>query len=81
MKAFIRHAIAKASLFRSIKIALVVGTILALINHYGSIFHGTLTWANIFQIVLTYFVPFGVATYSAAMQAREDESKTSQRKD
>ena len=81
MKSFIKHAIAKASLYRSVKIALVVGTILALINHYDSIFNGNLTSSGIFKIVLTYFVPFGVATFSAAMQAREDESNTSQRKD
>jgi hypothetical protein len=49
----------------AIKISLLVGTILALINHGPEIFHFTLSKQDIFQILLTYLVPYGVSTYSS----------------
>ena len=49
----------------AIKISLLVGTILALINHGPKIFHFTLSKQDIFQISLTYLVPYGVSTYSS----------------
>src|SRR5439155_3887901 len=50
----------------SIKTALVVGTVLGFINHFDGITHLRLTSTEILQILLTFLVPFGVATYSAA---------------
>ncbi len=35
--------------------------------------NGALTAAVIFQILLTYLVPYGVAAYGSAMQARHIE--------
>ncbi|MEX0917442.1 MAG: nitrate/nitrite transporter NrtS [Candidatus Paceibacterota bacterium] len=70
MKLFLKHATDKICVYRSVKIALVVGTILALINHYDSLFSGTLTAVNIFQILLTYLVPYVVATLGSAIHAR-----------
>jgi hypothetical protein len=49
----------------AIKISLLVGTILALINHGPEIVHFTLSKQDIFQILLTYLVPYGVSTYSS----------------
>lgn len=68
MKQFFKYAAQKNSLKKSLKIALLVGTILALINHAGAIFDWNFNTPIIFQIVLDYFVPFGVASYSAAME-------------
>jgi len=73
MKAFLRHACDRTCVVRSIKVALVVGTVLALINHYDAIFAGALTSRGVFQILLTYLVPFGVSAYGSAMQARHLE--------
>lgn len=73
MKSFFQYATDKTCLSRSIKVALLVGTINALITQYDAAIHGTLTLTNIFQIVLTYMVPFGVATFSSVMQAKQDE--------
>ncbi len=55
------------------KVASVVGTVLAFINHYDSIFSGTLTATDIIQILVTYLVPYSVATFGAAMQAKHME--------
>ena len=75
MKSLFRYAIDKVCVYRSIKIALVVGTINALVTQYDAVFHRTLTPTNIWQIVLTYMIPFGVATISSTLQARRDELK------
>ena len=48
------------------KVSLVVGTILALINHGPAILDLSLTGGAVFQILLTYLVPYGVSTYSSA---------------
>lgn len=68
-----KHAAKKVCVYRSTKVALVVGTVLGLINHYDAIFYGTLTTTKIFQISITYLVPFSVATFGSAMQARHIE--------
>lgn len=49
----------------SLKVSLVVGTLLALINHGESILQMSLSRESVFKILLTYLVPYGVATYSA----------------
>ena len=49
----------------AIKVSLVVGTLLALINHGPAFLQGTMSKENLFQIGLTYLVPYCVSTYSA----------------
>jgi thiamine transporter ThiT len=73
MKSFLKYAIDKICLSRALKVALVVGTINGLITQYDAVFSGTFTSTNMFQIALTYVVPFGVSTFSSAMQAKHDE--------
>ena len=75
MKPLFMHAIDKVCVCRSAKIALVVGTMNALVTQYDAVFRKTLTLTNFFQIMLTYMIPFGVATISSALQARRDELK------
>ncbi len=75
MKLFFKHAFDKVTVKRSIMVGLVVGTILMLINHYDALISWSLTRTNIFQILLTYFVPYAVSTYGSAMQARYIELK------
>lgn len=48
---------------RSIKVAAVIGTLLNLINQYDAIF-GTVP-LNFLKLMLTYVVPYCVATYGA----------------
>jgi hypothetical protein len=54
----------------SIRTALVVGTVLGFINHFDGIIKLSLTSTEIFQIAITYLVPFSVATYSGARHAQ-----------
>jgi hypothetical protein len=49
----------------AIKVALVVGTVLALINHGPALLALELSRQQILQIALTYLVPYAVSTYSS----------------
>ncbi len=66
---FAKYAFEKRCVARALKVALIVGTVLALINHFDSIASGSLDAAVTFQILLTYTVPYSVSTFSSAMQA------------
>ncbi len=55
----------------ALKVALVVGTLLALINHGASLINGTLTLHSLIQILLTYLVPYCVSTYSTVAALRQ----------
>ncbi len=73
MKSFLKYATDKVCVSRALKVGLVVGSINGLITQYDAIFSGAFAFTNMFQIALTYMVPFGVSTFSSAMQARHDE--------
>jgi len=65
MSEFIKIALQPHVISTAVRVAIVVGTILALINHSSAIFSFSLNKQNIFQIFLTYLVPYGVSTYSS----------------
>ena len=50
---------------RAIKVALLVGTLLALINHGEKILSLSLTNQDYIKLVLTYLVPYAVSSWSA----------------
>lgn len=60
---------------RATRIALIVGTVLAVINHGDQMFFGGLNLSIILKIFLTYCVPYSVSTYSSVLAIREN-SKT-----
>ena len=64
-------ALKKDILIRSSKVALVVGTMLALINHGDAIITNTLTIESIIKIAVSYLVPFSVSTWST-IQAKKN---------
>jgi len=62
---FLALARSRGVVLSALKVALMVGSILALINHGGDIFTLNLTPRSVSQILLTYLVPYGVSTYSS----------------
>lgn len=56
---------------RAAKIALVVGLVLAAINHGDKMMDGSLQATDIMKILLTFFVPYSVSTYSSVLAIRE----------
>ncbi len=64
------------NLRRSIVIALVVGTVLVLINHGDHIEKEPVCEHFYLKLGLCYFVPFLVSMVSGVMSAREDRTET-----
>lgn len=60
-----------ASVRRSLLVALVIGTVLNLINRGPEIFTGH--WPVWWKAVLTYFVPFAVASYGSYAAFRSSD--------
>ena len=50
---------------RAIRVALIIGTILLVINHADEFLRGQVTALVVAKVGLTYLVPFSVSTYSA----------------
>jgi len=67
----IAYCLERATLFFSIKMALVVGTLLAVINHGQAIVTGHFSSDRLFPMLLTYCVPFSVAMYSQIQGKRQ----------
>ena len=59
----VRRAFAGPSLRRSLLVAVVVGTVLNGINQGAEILSGH--WPVWWKLILTYFVPFAVASYGS----------------
>lgn len=57
---------------RGAKVALVIGTLLIVINHWETVTSGSLP--QLWKIALTYMVPFGVSTFSSARHAMEQSA-------
>ena len=70
----LQAAFERETVVRSLKVALVVGTALNLINQGDAMLNNE--HINIFKGLLTYAVPYCVATYGAvsALQARNPSS-------
>jgi len=68
MKAWLAIAVQEPVYKRALRIMLVVGTILALINHGEALLTGEIAIKGWIQIVLTFLVPYCVSTY-ASVQA------------
>jgi hypothetical protein len=56
--------ILKKKIFLAVRISLVVGTLLGIINHYDMFLSGNYEVSRIIKIFITYLVPFSVSLYS-----------------
>ena len=62
----------------ALKVAFVVGSVLALINHGPAMMRFSLSFENICQMLLTYLVPYTVSTYSAVVATLREEQRQRQ---
>ena len=67
---FVRKDVA----FRALKIALIVGIILAGINHGDHLIKGEMTANNWIKIIITFCVPYCVSSFSSAMAIKKEQS-------
>ncbi len=65
MISFVKTALLDHVVFTAMRIALIVGTIIVLINHGATIMNNSLSVGNIIEIILTYMVPYFVSTYAS----------------
>ncbi len=63
-------------ILRGLKVAAVIGTLLTLINQGDLMLAGH--WPPLWKLLLTYAVPFGVSTYSAAQHKRHHLARRAQ---
>ena len=75
MKVWFKLAVRWDVVVRSVKIAVVVGTVLAVINHYDRILSGAWTMTMVAKIGLTYLVPYCVSTVAAVQALRGERGR------
>jgi hypothetical protein len=72
---FFSLAFSRQVLPRATRVAFIVGTILAFINHGEKILAVSLSAQDLFKILLTYLVPYGVSIWSAVRTMEATVSK------
>ncbi len=70
---FFEAAFSRYVVINAFKVALIVGSILAIINHGSAIASGDLSSGAIVKILLTYLVPYCVSTYSAVKAIQKSD--------
>ena len=71
IKSFMEIACCSAVVKRATTISLLVGVILATINHGDRLLTGDIDGTVILKILLTFCVPYLVSTYSSVLAIRE----------
>ncbi|MGA0411313.1 MAG: nitrate/nitrite transporter NrtS [Candidatus Puniceispirillales bacterium] len=59
---------------RALKMASIVGIILAAINHGDHLLLGTMTFTNWVKVLITFCVPFCVSTISSALAIKREQN-------
>jgi len=62
----------KKNIFRALLVAIVIGSLLNLINSYDIFIEGRFTGRNIIKIALTFITPFCVSLYSSTKAAKQE---------
>ena len=75
MGRWLEVALRKDVVKRSSKVSLIVGTLLTVINQLDLLLTQGLDATLIFKVLLTYCVPYCVATYSSVGAILEQDSK------
>ena len=71
LRSWLISALHPATVRRARLTSLIVGSVLVAINHGPAILSGGLTGERLFQIFLTYLVPYTVSTVSSVATRRE----------
>lgn len=69
--AWFEIAFRRSICLRAIKVGVIVGTILMVINHGDTLLNGNITAGTAMKIALTYLVPYVVSTYASVCTARQ----------
>ena len=66
-------AFRKDVFLRAFKMAMIVGIVLAIINHGDYFFLGTMTVINWIKILIIFCVPFCVSTISSVLAIKKEQ--------
>ena len=66
---FLRLALRRHAVIRSLEVAAVIGTVLGAIDHDDMFLSGDFRSGRVAQLLVAYVVPYCVATYGAVMEA------------
>ncbi len=69
-KDWLKLALRRDIVSRSVRVGLVVGTLLAVINHGDRLLSADVDSNMLLKIILTYLVPFSVSTWASVQTAR-----------
>lgn len=72
-RSWIDIAMLKSVRKRAFRVAIIVGIILMSINHGDKLLAGTVSSVDLFKIILTFFVPYSVSTYSSVLTYLEEK--------
>ena len=61
----------KRNITTALFVALIIGTVLNIINSYDVVIEGKLTNRNMVKIMLTYLTPFCVSLYSSLRAVKQ----------
>ena len=64
---FLKNFFRKETVWRAIRVALIVAPILIIINHHDSLIALDITPRLLYKCALTFLVPYCVSAYSSAM--------------
>jgi len=78
-RSLITYCLERDTLLFSLKMALVVGTLLAVINHGQALLTGHFTPGELLPVCLTYCVPFTVSMYSQVQGKRQRDLSLTER--
>jgi hypothetical protein len=70
-RTILTYGLERDTLVRSFKVALLIGSILGLINHGPALLAGHFTSNQLVPLFITYLVPFSVATYGQIQGKRQ----------
>ncbi len=74
MKRWLALALRRDIVLSSLKVCVVVGTVLVSINYFDRLFSGNLSGIDYFKMLLMYCVPYCVSTYGAVSVSLKDDS-------
>lgn len=67
----VTYGLERDTIMRSLKAALVIGTLLGLINHGQALLSGHFSFSDLVPLLVTYLVPFSVTTYGQVQGKRQ----------
>jgi hypothetical protein len=71
---WLKLALRRDIVSRSVRVGLVVGTLLAVINHGDRLLSADIDMTMLWKIILSYLVPYSVSTWASVQSAHRPKA-------